>query len=365
MASIFGTTIKVSIFGQSHAPAIGVTIDGLPVGEVVDEAQLRVFLARRAPGGAAWSTQRKEPDMPEILCGVASGRTCGAPLTVIIRNTDVRPGDYSAFSDTPRPAHADYTGRVRYGGWNDPSGGGHFSGRLTAALCAAGGICMQILSRRGIEIGAHLAQVGSVRDAALDPAAVTPDMLCRMREAAFPALDAQAGAQMQAEIEAARAAGDSVGGVIECAAAGVPAGYGSPIFDGAENRIAQAVFAIPGVKGLEFGSGFAGSTRRGSENNDPFTLSGGAVCTVTNNHGGLLGGITTGMPVVFRAAMKPTPSIFQPQQSVDLRAMTETQLQIKGRHDPCIAVRAVPCMEAAMAVALIDLITDGAYAKWN
>ncbi len=365
MSSIFGTNLKISIFGQSHAPAVGVTIDGLPVGEPIDMDRLRAFMARRAPGGKTWSTQRREADEPEIVCGIAGGRTCGAPLTVLIRNTDVRPGDYSAFSDTPRPAHADYTGRIRYSGWNDFSGGGHFSGRLTAPLCAAGGICAQILSRRGIEIGAHLLRAGGAEDAPFDPAGVTAAQLQQVRSAAFPTLLESAGIQMQAAIEQARQDGDSIGGVIECAAVGVPAGFGSPIFDGVENRIAQAVFGIPGVKGLEFGSGFAGSGRRGSQNNDAFTVSDGEVRTVTNNHGGLLGGITSGMPILFRIAMKPTPSIYKPQQSVDLQSMTAAELTIKGRHDPCIAVRAVPCAESAAAVALTDILMDGAYAQWN
>ena len=354
MSSMYLSRLKISIFGQSHAPAIGVVIDGLPPGEKVDLDALQRFLSRRAPGRDETATARREADAPEILCGLSNGVTCASPLTAIIRNTNTRPGDYAALMCRPRPGHADYTAQVKYHGFQDASGGGHFSGRLTAPLCIAGGIAMQILARRGVQIGAHLASVADVCDEALDPAAPDMAQLAKAAENSLPTLSLEAGEKMRAAIMAARAASDSVGGIIECAAAGVPAGLGDPMFDGMENRIARIAFAIPAVKGVEFGAGFGAAQLRGSENNDPFTVQNGRVVTAANRAGGILGGITTGMPVLFRAAVKPTPSIALPQRTVDLTEMKETEIEIKGRHDPCIAPRAVPCMEAAMAIALLD-----------
>jgi len=358
MSSICGDRLKLSIFGQSHAAGVGVVLDGLPAGEPVDFQTLAAFLARRAPGRNAWSTARREPDEPEFLSGLVGGVTCGAPLTAVIRNTNVRSGDYAALRDVPRPGHADYTARVKYGEHADLAGGGHFSGRLTAPLCVAGGICLQILARRGIVVGAHIAAIGHTADAPFDPVNLAPETLLAPGRKPFPVLDDDAGAAMQAEIAAAHAAGDSVGGVVECAAVGLPAGLGEPMFGGMESRIARLVFGIPAVKGLEFGSGFAGSMLRGSENNDPFVTDGAAVRTETNNHGGILGGITSGMPLTFRAAVKPTPSIAAEQRSVSLSRMENTTLTVAGRHDPCIVPRAVPCMEAALAVALLDALLE-------
>jgi chorismate synthase len=316
MSSQYGKNITVSIFGQSHSPAIGVVIDGLPAGFPLNLEELQEFLRRRRPGQSELTTSRAEGDVPEILSGLANGVTCGAPLAIIIRNTDTRSADYSELRDIPRPSHADYTAHVKFGGHQDTAGGGHFSGRLTAPLCAAGGICLQILRTLGIEIAAKIVQVG--------------------------------------DILKAKEAGDSVGGVIECTAEGLPAGLGGPIFDGIENRIASAVFGIPGVKGIEFGNGFAGAALLGSENNDAFYMDGKTVKTRTNNCGGILGGITNGMPVVFRAAFKPTPSIALEQNSVNLSLAENAVLTVKGRHDPCIVPRAVPCVEAAAAIALYD-----------
>jgi len=352
MSSIYPGRLTVSLFGQSHGPAIGVTVDGLPAGQPIDLDALQTFLDRRAPGQNHWSTPRKEADAPEFLSGLADGRTCGAPLTAVIRNTNTRSGDYANLRDVPRPGHADYTAQVKYGGAQDAAGGGHFSGRLTAPLCIAGGICKQLLARQGITVGAHIAAIGGVEDTPFDP--VEPGDVTAPGEKLFPVCDDAAGARMRAVIDQARADLDSVGGVIECAVTGLPAGLGDPMVDGMENRVARLVFAIPAVKGVEFGAGFAVGALRGSQNNDPFVIRDGQVRTRTNHAGGILGGITNGMPLVFRAAVKPTPSIAQSQDSVSLSRMEEVKLEIKGRHDPCIVPRAVPVVEAAAAIAVYD-----------
>lgn len=354
MSSIYHGQLTVSIFGQSHAPAIGVTVDGLPAGEAIDLEELQAFLRRRAPGTGDWSTPRKEGDQPEFLSGLDQGHTCGAPLAAIIRNTNTRSKDYSNLRDIPRPGHADFTAQVKYGGFQDVAGGGHFSGRLTAPLCIAGGICKQILARQGIYVGAHIAAIGGIPDAPYDPVDLTQEALLAPGEKLFPVTDEAAGEAMQAAIAAAKADLDSLGGLIECGVIGLPAGLGDPMLDGMENRIARLVFAIPAVKGVEFGSGFAGAALRGSENNDPYCMKNGAVRTRTNHAGGILGGLSTGMPIVFRAAFKPTPSIALPQQTVRLSDGAPVTLELRGRHDPCIVPRAVPCVEAAAAVAVLD-----------
>lgn len=350
MSSSFGKNLTVSIFGQSHSAAIGVTLDGFPAGFPVDMEALGRFLARRAPGGGPLATPRKEADAPEFLCGLVNNVTCGAPLTAVIRNTNIRPQDYAALQSVPRPGHADYTANIRYGGHQDASGGGHFSGRLTAPLCIAGGICLQFLQAHGVRVMARIARVGGIEDAAAFDAPVG--------EKSFPVVDDAAGERMQQAILAAKAEGDSLGGVIECRVEGLPAGLGAPMFDGMENRIAQIVFGIPAVKGIEFGAGFAAADLHGSENNDALHVENGRVVTETNHCGGILGGITNGMPVVFRAAFKPTPSIARPQQSVALSRMEDTTLAVSGRHDPCIVPRAVPCVEAAAAIAVLDAWLD-------
>ena len=356
MSSIYRGHLTVTIFGQSHAPAIGVTIDGLPAGHAIDLDALQAFLDRRAPGQNDWSTPRKEADAPEILSGLADGVTCGAPLAAVIRNTNTRSKDYSNLRDVPRPGHADFTAQVKYGGAQDVAGGGHFSGRLTAPLCIAGGICKQLLAEEGIAVGAHIASIGGIADAPFDP--VDPGDVTLPGQKPFPVQSDRAGARMREIIAGARAELDSVGGLIECAVTGLPAGLGDPMLDGMENRIARLVFAIPAVKGVEFGAGFTVAGLRGSENNDPFCIRDGQVRTRTNRAGGILGGITNGMPLLFRAAVKPTPSIARPQESVSLSRMEEVTLEIKGRHDPCIVPRAVPVVEAAAAIAVYDALLE-------
>ena len=356
MSSTFtGLHLRLSIFGQSHSAAVGMTLDGLPAGLPVDLDRLQSFLNRRAPGQNDWSTPRREEDRPEFLCGLKDGYTCGAPLTAVIHNSNTRPKDYSRLKITPRPGHADYTAELKYGGFQDYSGGGHFSGRLTAPLCIAGGVLKQALEARGITVDARIAAVAGIWDDSPFTAPVADRL--------FPVVDDAAGERMRQAIAEARAAGDSVGGVIECAARGLPVGIGEPMFDGLENQIARVVFAVPAVKGIEFGAGFEAANLRGSENNDPFCVQNGTIETLTNNAGGILGGISDGMPVVFRAAIKPTPSIAKTQQSVNLNTMQAEELNITGRHDPCIVPRAVPVIEAAAALAISDLILGES--KWN
>ena len=358
MSSIWKNQLTLSIFGESHGPAIGMTLDGLPAGEALDLEVLQTFLNRRAPGNFPWTTPRKEADIPEFLAGLKDGKTTGAPITAIIRNENTRSADYDALRDIPRPGHADYTAHIKYGGHNDPSGGGHFSGRLTAALCIAGGICLQILARRGITIGAHIIMIGSagpdIADFGFTPQHMEPKQLEALTQMDFPLFDSTLRTRMIEEIERAKQDGDSVGGMIRCIALGVPPGLGDPMFNGMENRISGLVFGIPAVKGISFGSGFGFSAMRGSHAKDEYCIDGDVIRTRTNCNGGILGGITTGMPILFDTAIKPTPSIGQPQESVNLRTMEPVTIEVQGRHDPCIVPRAVPCVEAAAAIAICD-----------
>ena len=349
MSSLYAGNIRISIFGQSHSRAIGVVIDGLPAGHPLDLDALQAFMARRSPAQNPLGTPRKETDAFEILSGVVNGRLCGASLALEIRNKYAHSADYAPLEHRPRPGHADYTARLRYGGYEDKSGGGHFSGRLTAPLCAAGGIILQLLREQGVEIAAQALEIGGIRGRAFDPMA--PEIR-QIPAGPLPALEK--GEAMAEAIQAARDQGDSLGGVIECAAVGFPAGIGDPMFDGLENRIARCVFAVPAVKGLEFGAGFDVARLRGSENNDPFCWENGRVSARSNHAGGILGGISTGLPILFRAAIKPTPSIALPQNTVDLQTGENVEIRIGGRHDPCIVPRAVPCLEAAAAIALYD-----------
>lgn len=354
MSNTFGEKLRVSVFGQSHSEAIGVTVEGLPAGFKPDLKALGKFMARRAPGRNEYSTKRLEADTPEFISGLLDGVTCGAPVCAIIRNTDKRPQDYDNLADVPRPSHADFTAHEKFGGYNDIRGGGQFSGRLTAPLCIAGGLALQLLAEKGIRIGAHISEIAGIEDERFDPVNVSGADFEALSDP--PVISPVAAKAMLEAIETARRDGDSVGGVIECAAVGLPVGLGSPMFDGIENVIARAVFAVPAVKGIEFGGGFSGSRLRGSQNNDPFVTDGGSIRTKTNNAGGILGGITTGMPLIFRAAVKPTPSISLEQDSVSFSRGENCRLLIHGRHDPCIVPRAVPVIEAVTAIAILDLI---------
>ena len=358
MSSEFGNILRVSVFGQSHGKAIGVVVDGLPAGEAIDLEELQRFLDRRRPGTGPLSTARKETDVPEFLSGLEGGKTCGAPLCAVIKNADQHSKDYGELADKPRPGHADFTAWAKWGGHADMRGGGHFSGRLTAPLCVAGGIAKQILARRGIFVGAHLASVAGICDRPF-PLYPTAALFSEIAAKPFPVLDEAAGERMRAAILEAKNDLDSVGGVIECAAAGLPAGLGEPMFGGVENRLAAALFGIPAVKGVEFGEGFRAAELRGSENNDPFTVEDGEIRAESNRAGGILGGITTGMPLVLRAAVKPTPSIGRPQKTVRLSAMEAAELTVHGRHDPCVAHRAVPVAEAVTAAVLLDMLLEG------
>ena len=353
MSSTYGEMIKLSIFGQSHGAAIGMTLDGVPAGLPVDLDKLQEFLNRRAPGQNDWSTPRREEDRPEFLSGILNGFTTGAPIAAIIRNTNTRSGDYNNLKNCPRPGHADYTAQVKYRGFQDAAGGGHFSGRLTAPLCIAGGLCKQWLEEEGVRIGAYITIIDGVYGEDLDR--VNPDLDQISKD--FPVVedeDRQVAAAFKDVIARAREKGDSVGGEIQCVITGLPAGLGEPMFGGMESRIAQIIYGIPAVKSLVFGEGDVSPYRKGSEFNDNYTIENGEVKTLTNHNGGILGGITNGMPLLFRAAIKPTPSISKPQQTVNLETGERTTLQIKGRHDPCIVPRAVPVVEAAAAIAIFD-----------
>ena len=330
MSSSFGQNYRISIFGESHAAAIGVTVEGLPAGSEIDVERLRSFLDRRAPGRDALSTRRREADAPEFLCGVKNGKATGAPVSAIIRNSDTRSSDYGNLAAVPRPGHADWPADVKYGGNQDRAGGGHFSGRLTAPLCIAGGLAIQQLEKAGVSVSARAVRIGGE---------TAPE-------------------KMEAAIAAAREAGDSVGGIVEAEVRGLPAGVGDPMFGGLENRIAQIVFGIPAVKGIEFGEGFAVADLKGSENNDPYGIEDGKVVPLSNHAGGILGGISTGAPIVFRVAFKPTPSIAKEQDSVDIAKMEPAKLVVKGRHDPCVVLRAVPCVEAVAAIAVYDAMLE-------
>ena len=363
MSTEYGKNLKISIYGGSHDEHIGIYAKGLPAGISFSQNALLEFLARRAPGQNEFSTTRKEPDRPEFLSGVD---VCddiltlnGDELHAIIKNTSQRSSDYAQHAFIPRPSHADFTARTKYGPDVDLRGGGHFSGRLTAPLCIVGGICLQYLHTLDIEIKAHIYSIGNIKDTPFDLTKVSLndfDLLDDRKD--FPVLSLDAITLMKNEINEARLDGDSIGGIIECAAIGLPIGLGEHIFDGVENRIASIIFGIPAVKGIEFGNGFECSTLRGSQNNDPFEITDGKIRTSTNNCGGILGGMTNGMPLIFRAALKPTPSIYKEQNSVDMINMTPTKLSIQGRHDPCIALRAVPVFEAALAIAICDMLLD-------
>ena len=354
----FLRNLHLEIYGGSHDEKIGVRLLGLPAGEKIDTDELRAFLARRAPGSTKYGTQRKEADTPHFLSGMENDTLTGETLEAVIYNTNMRSGDYPAIPDVPRPSHADFAALMKYGDAVDLRGGGHFSGRLTAPLCIAGGIARQILARQGIRIGAHIASVGDVQDRPFDPIAVSAADFDAVLTRDFPTMDPEAGEKMKALIDEARMDGDSVGGVIECVVLGLKPGLGEHMFWGMENRISHLIFGVPGVKGVEFGAGFDITKMRGSDANDPFATDGERIFTTSNHSGGIQGGMTNGMPLIFRCAMKPTPSIAKEQNSVSLSRMENTKLTIGGRHDPCIAPRAVPVIEAVAALAVLDALLD-------
>ena len=353
----FGENIKITVFGQSHAEAIGVTIDGLPSGTEIDGQYVQRLLDLRAPGRSDVSTKRKEPDKVEFISGIVDGKTCGTSVCAVIKNTDMHSKDYSNLLHKPRPSHADYPAMVKYGENYDIRGGGQFSGRLTAPICIAGAVALGILEKKGVKIASHIYSVGSVSDTPFDTLGDEGWLMEKLCGMDFAVIDEKKGEEMRGVIKSAAENLDSVGGVIECKITGLEAGTGSPMFDGLENVISRAVFGVPAVKGIEFGAGFEGAKMYGSEFNDAYYFDdSGKVRTKTNNAGGICGGMATGMPVIFRAAIKPTPSIARAQETVDLEKGENTVLEIKGRHDPCIVPRANAVIRAAAAIAVLDAI---------
>lgn len=358
MSGMWGSKIKLSIFGESHGNAIGITIDGLHAGFSIDMDKIMMEMARRAPGKSSLSTPRKESDIPEILSGYFEGKTTGTPLCAIIRNSNTKSKDYSKLKDVMRPGHADYTGAVRYKGFNDYRGGGHFSGRITAPLVFAGAICKQILEVKGIIISAHINSIGKIKDCSFLESDISDELLNSFKEKELPLINTKLEDEMRQEILSARSSGDSIGGTIECAILGVSPGIGDPFFDSVESTLAHLMFSVPAVKGIEFGKGFDISKMRGSEANDEYYLENGNIKTKTNNNGGILGGITNGMPIIFNVAIKPTASIFKEQNTVNIITMEETTLCIEGRHDPCIVQRALPVIEAVAAIGITELMNS-------
>lgn len=358
MSGMFGNNLKISIFGESHGTAIGLTIDGLPSGFQVDLEKVNFEMERRAPGRNKLSTARKEGDNVEILSGLFNGKTTGTPLCGIIRNGDKRSKDYSKLKDLMRPGHADYTGAVRYKGFNDYRGGGHFSGRITAPLVFAGAICKQILEVKGIIVSAHINSIGKIKDCSFLESDISDELLNSFKENELPLINTKLEDEMRQEILSTRSSGDSIGGTIECAILGVSPGIGDPFFDSVESTLAHLMFSVPAVKGIEFGKGFDISKMRGSEANDEYYLENGNIKTKTNNNGGILGGITNGMPIIFNVAIKPTASIFKEQNTVNIVTMEETTLCIEGRHDPCIVQRALPVIEAVAAIGITELMNS-------
>lgn len=361
MSSTWGNNIKLSLFGESHGTAIGIVIDGLPPGIELDFEAIDLDMNRRAPGKSPTSTPRKEKDAYEIVSGFFNGKTTGTPLSCFIKNKDTRSKDYEKTASTIRPGHADYTGHIKYNGFNDYRGGGHFSGRLTAPLVFAGAIAKQVLKEKNIYVGSHIYQVGPIMDSVLE--APTAKMFQALSNKKICVLDDEAGIKMEQHILEAKEQLDSVGGIIETAVINLPAGIGAPFFDSIESRMSSMMFSIPAVKGIEFGQGFHFAQMKGSEANDAYTLQQNEVRTETNHNGGILGGISNGMPIVFKTVFKPTPSISQKQKTVNLQLNEVTDLTIEGRHDPCIVFRAVPVTEAAAALVILDLLLQEEYIK--
>ena len=355
MSDIWGSHLKIAVFGESHGPAVGVTVDGLPAGLELDMEKLTREMARRAPGKNPAETARREADLPEIVSGVYRGKTTGTALTALIRNTNAHSQDYGEALDLMRPGHADYPAAVRYGGYQDHRGGGHASARLTAGYVFAGALCKQYLAAQGIEIFAHIERVAGICDRRFDPMLADLASLRSLRESDFPTLDPEAGKRMYERILEVKAQGNSLGGVVECAACGLPAGLGAPLFDSVESTLSQLLFSVPAVKGVEFGLGFEMAERLGSECNDALRIAEGKIVPVTNANGGVNGGMTNGAPLLFRAAIRPTPSIALRQETVSWQRMENAEITVKGRHDPCVVARAVPVIEAVTAIGLANL----------
>ena len=360
MSFTLGKNIKITVAGASHSESIDVTVEGLPKGELIDTDDIIAFLKRRQGGNASYTTARKEKDEPVIESGVTDGEEgngvvmlTGDPLKARFINSNAKSSDYRKMRTVPRPSHADYVAYVKYKGELDMSGGGFFSGRMTLPMCFAGAVCKQILKKRGIEICAHMLSVGNIYDEAFDPVSETAE---RLADHVLPVISKDAGDKMVELMESVSRDGDSIGGCIECKITGIAAGIGDPIYDSVESVISYGMFGIPAIKGIEFGEGFKVCRDLGSKSNDGFCIRDGQVKCVTNNSGGIQGGITNGMPIVFRVAVKPTPSIYKPQRSIDLEKMEEVELQIEGRHDSCIVPRVVPCVEAMAALTLLDIM---------
>ncbi len=356
MSSEYGEKIKATIFGESHGPALGIVIDGLPAGVELNEEAIKKEMDRRAPGRNAFSTQRGETDAYILESGYFQGRTTGMPLAVLIPNKDAHSKDYSLLKDVMRPSHGDYPGYVKYKGYNDYRGGGAFSGRLTAPLVFLGAVSKQILATYGIYVGAHLAEIGGIKDKAFNPLGERAELFQKLSLETLPTVDPLAGEAMAKAILAAREEKDSLGGIVECMAIGLPVGLGEPYFDSVESRLSHGLFAIPAMKGLEFGRGFALAQMKGSEANDSLAWQDGEVTALSNNNGGIQGGLTTGLPLSFRAVFKPTPSIGKTQQAVNMATKENVTLEITGRHDPCIVQRALVVVEAVTAWTILDLL---------
>ena len=356
MSGFWGNKFKVSIFGESHGKAIGIVLDGVPSGIELDFDYINIEMQRRVPGTNRISSPRKENDQYEIVSGVFNGKTTGTPLCVMIWNKNQHSKDYEALKDIMRPGHADYTGYVKYNGFNDYRGGGHFSGRLTAPIVFAGAIARQILEKKGITIGSHIKSISRIYDDSFDPVNTTSDKLNTIRQKKFAVINDDKGLNMERAIIKAKEEKDSLGGIVETAILNLPTGIGAPFFDSVESRLSSIMFSIPGVKGVEFGAGFDIANMKGSEANDEYYIENNEIKTYTNNNGGILGGITNGMPVIFRTAIKPTPSIGKLQKTININKMTNTEVEIEGRHDPCIVPRAIPVVEAATAIAILDMI---------
>lgn len=354
MSGVWGKNINLSIFGESHGAGIGIVINGIKPGVNIDMESINKEMERRAPGRNSLSTQRKESDRPEILSGIFNGVTTGAPISVVIRNSDTRSKDYSQLKDLMRPGHGDYPGNIRYNGFNDYRGGGHFSGRITAPLVFAGALAKQILATKGIYVGSHIKQVGKVKDSDFDFINLSKETLDKLLSKELPLLDSLKIGEVKQEILKAKNEENSIGGIVECGIIGLNPGIGNPFFDSLESTIAHLAFSVPAVKGIEFGLGFDFADIKGSEANDEYYVEEGKVKTYSNNNGGITGGITNGMPVVFRVAIKPTPSISREQRTVDISKMENTTLKVTGRHDPCIVQRALVVIESIAAIAVLE-----------